>query len=97
MGMPIAVMGSMHTCPMVDPGPKPHVGGPVVNAGQALVFFNGMPVAVEGGTCICVGPPDTMMKGSMLVKINGRGVMRVGDTTSHGGRIVVGMPMFTSA
>ena len=25
MGQPAARVGDMHTCPMVDPGPKPHV------------------------------------------------------------------------
>ena len=96
MGLPIAVLGSMHVCPMVDPGPKPHVGGPVVDPGQTLVFFNGMPVAVVGGKCTCVGPPDTIVKGSTLVRINGRSVARVGDTTAHGGTLVMGMPMFTA-
>ena len=52
MSKPIAVLGSMHVCPKIDPGPKPHVGGPVMDAGQSFVKFNGLPVAVEGGKCI---------------------------------------------
>lgn len=27
---PAARMGDMHTCPQVNPGPVPHVGGPVI-------------------------------------------------------------------
>ncbi|MGL4236461.1 PAAR domain-containing protein [Tabrizicola sp.] len=96
MTKPIATLGHMHVCPKVDPGPKPHVGGPVSNAGQSLVTFNGIPVAVEGGDCLCTGMPgpDGMSKGSSLVKINGKGVMRIGDKTAHGGVITTGVPGF---
>ena len=88
----------MHVCPQVDPGPKPHVGGPVSSAGQSLVTFNGVPLAVEGGDCTCTGMPgpDCMSKGSGLVKINGRGVMRLGDSTEHGGTLTMGTPTFRS-
>lgn len=94
MPKPIAHLGHMHSCPMVDPGPKPHVGGPVVNPGQAFVRFNGIPLAVEGGSCLCTGMPgpDPMVKGSAIVRINGAGVMRIGDATGHGGKIVAGVP-----
>ncbi|WP_298360670.1 PAAR domain-containing protein [uncultured Litoreibacter sp.] len=95
---PISLMGHMHICPKVDPGPKPHVGGPVIDAGQSLVTFNGVHVAVEGGKTMCTGMPgpDTMTKGSSLVKINGKGIMRVGDATGHGGKLTVGVPTFRS-
>lgn len=98
MGKPIAVLGSMHVCPKVDPGPKPHVGGPVTGAGQSHVKFNGIPLAVEGGQCLCTGMPgpDKMNKGSSQVKINGKGVMRIGDSTAHGGKLVMGIPTLTS-
>lgn len=98
MSRPIAHLGHMHVCPMVDPGPKPHVGGPVIDAGQTLVKFNGIPIAVEGGKCLCTGlpGPDQMVKGSSLVKINGKGVMRVGDACAHGGKITTGIPTITS-
>lgn len=94
MPRPIALVGHMHICPKVDPGPKPHVGGPVQGAGQSLVKFNGIPVAVEGGQCLCTGMPgpDKMTTGSSLVKINGKGVMRTGDSTAHGGKITMGAP-----
>ena len=91
---PVAVIGHMHVCPVVEPGPKPHVGGPVTNAGQAHVRINGLLVAVEGGSCTCTGlpGPDPMVKGSSNVRIDGKGVMRIGDATGHGGKIVTGMP-----
>ncbi|RJE82560.1 hypothetical protein D3P04_19545 [Paracoccus onubensis] len=98
MGKPIALVGHMHICPKVDPGPKPHVGGPVISGGQSFVKFNGIPLAVEGGQCMCTGMPgpDKMTKGSSLVKIDGKGVMRVGDSTAHGGKITMGIPALRS-
>ena len=95
MSKPMALQGHMHVCPKIEPGPRPHVGGPVANAGQSHVKFNGVPVAVEGGQCLCTGMPgaDKMTRGSSHFKINGKGIMRVGDSTAHGGRIVVGVPM----
>lgn len=92
---PLAIIGMMHVCPKVDPGPKPHVGGPVINAGQSHVKYNGIPWAVEGGNCICTGMPgpDKHQKGSSKVRINGKGVMRIGDTTQHGGKITTGIPL----
>ncbi|MGH9623380.1 MAG: PAAR domain-containing protein, partial [Bryobacteraceae bacterium] len=40
----------------------------------------------------CVGPPDTIVKGSMTVMIGGLPAARLGDQTVHGGVIVVGCP-----
>ena len=94
---PLAIVGMMHVCPKVDPGPKPHVGGPITSAGQSHVKFNGIPWAVEGGSALCTGMPgpDKHSKGSGVVKINGKGVMRQGDSTAHGGKIVTGIPTIT--
>lgn len=99
MGRPLAILGMMHVCPVVEPGPKPHVGGPITNAGQAHVTFNGIPWAVVGGSATCTGlpGPDTHVQGSVVVTINGKGVMRVGDGTGHGGKIVAGVPTITIA
>lgn len=84
----------MHTCPMVTPGvpPVPHVGGPVVGPGVPNVLIAGMPAAVMGDMCTCVGPPDSIVKGSATVLIAGRPAARMGDTTAHGGSIVLGAP-----
>jgi uncharacterized Zn-binding protein involved in type VI secretion len=40
----------------------------------------------------CVGPPDTIIKGSATVLINSLPAARIGDSTVHGGVIVVGLP-----
>ena len=88
--MSIAVcVGDMHVCPMVTPGlpPIPHVGGPILPPGVPTVFFAGRPAAVVGNMCKCVGPPSSIIKGSMTVLIGGQPAARVGDLTAHGGTI----------
>lgn len=91
MGQPAARIGDMHTCPMVNPGPVPHVGGPIA-VGAPTVLICSMPAARVGDMAICVGPPDSIVKGSMTVLINNMPAARLGDMTSHGGVIVVGCP-----
>ncbi len=81
----------MHTCPLIGPGPAPHVGGPVV-VGAATVIVGGMPAARISDTCTCVGPPDSIAKGATSVLIEGKPAARISDTTSHGGVIVTGFP-----
>lgn len=84
----------MHTCPMVTPGlpPIPHVGGPITGPGAPTVMIGKMPAAVLGDMCVCVGPPDAIVKGSATVMIMGKPAARMGDTTAHGGAIVLGLP-----
>ncbi len=84
----------MHTCPMQTPGvpPIPHVGGPVLGPGAPTVLIGKMPAAVVGDTAVCVGPPDTIIKGSATVLICSKPAARMGDTTAHGGSIVIGCP-----
>lgn len=89
MGKPAAVLGSFHLCPKVNPGPTPHVGGPVAE-GSPNVLIGGRPAARVGDKLICVGPPDTIAEGSAAVLINGKPAARMGDGTEHGGRIAVG-------
>jgi len=91
---PAARLTDMHTCPMVTPGlpPIPHVGGPIVGPGQPNVLIAGMPAATVGDSCVCAGPPDTIIKGSATVMIGGKPAVRMGDTTAHGGSIVLGAP-----
>jgi uncharacterized Zn-binding protein involved in type VI secretion len=89
---PAARISDMHTCPMVNPGPVPHVGGPVLPPGVPTVIIAGMPAAVVGNMCTCVGPPDTIVKGSATVIIGGMPAARLGDSTAHGGVIVTGAP-----
>jgi uncharacterized Zn-binding protein involved in type VI secretion len=42
--------------------------------------------------CTCVGPPDTIAKGSATVLIGGKPAARMGDMTAHAGVIVAGQP-----
>jgi len=94
MGQPAARVGDMHTCPMQTPGtpPIPHVGGPIIGPGAPTVLIGGLPAAVMGDSCTCVGPPDTIVKGSAPVLIGGKPAARMGDTTAPGGSIVLGFP-----
>lgn len=80
----------MHTCPMVNPGGAPHVGGPVLPPGSSTVLIEGLPAARVGDLLICAGPPDTIVAGSSTVLIGGMPAARLGDSTAHGGAIVLG-------
>ena len=91
MGKPAARMGDMHVCPATNPGPVPHVGGPIV-VGLPTVLIANMPAATLGSTAVCVGPPDTVAQGSPTVLIGGKPAARMGDSCAHGGKIVVGSP-----
>jgi uncharacterized Zn-binding protein involved in type VI secretion len=88
---PLARQADLHTCPMVT-GVVPHVGGPITGPSVSTVLAGGMPAAVVGDMCTCVGPPDTIVKGSATVLIGGRPAARMGDMTAHGGVIVAGAP-----
>jgi len=79
----------MHTCPLSD-GPKPHVGGPIMPPGEPTVLIEGMPAAVVGNTCTCAGPPDTLVAGSGTVLVGGKPAVRMGDSTAHGGAVIIG-------
>ncbi|WP_432695153.1 PAAR domain-containing protein [Marinobacterium sp. YM272] len=89
--MPAAArVNDMHVCPMVNPGPAPHVGGPVLPAGEPTVLIGGMPAARVGDLAQCSGPPDTIVSGSGTVMIGGMPAARMGDPTAHGGSIIAG-------
>lgn len=94
MGVPAARLTDLHTCPMVTPGvpPIPHVGGPITGPGAPTVLIGSIPAAVMGDMAVCVGPPDSIIKGSATVLICGKPAARMGDTTAHGGSIVLGLP-----
>ncbi len=89
---PAARINDMHTCPMVGPGPTPHVGGPILPPGCPSVRIGGIPAARLGDTAVCSGPPDTIARGSATVRIGGMPAARLGDNTAHGGIINVGCP-----
>ena len=78
-----------HSCPMVNPGPSPHVGGPVVK-GLPTVLTGKLPQSRVSDSCICLGPTDVIVKGSATVLVGGSPAARMGDRTAHGGVIVAG-------
>ncbi|MPY22320.1 PAAR domain-containing protein [Shewanella sp. YLB-07] len=91
--LPAARATDMHICPMQTPAPVPipHVGGPLLPL-PTTVLIGALPAATLGQMCICVGPPDSIIKGSATVLINNKPAARMGDSTAHGGTIVMGMP-----
>lgn len=91
---PAARLTDMHACPMVTPGvpPIPHVGGPITGPGAPTVLIGNLPAARVGDMAVCVGPPDSIVKGSATVLIAGMPAARIGDTCAHGGSIVLGLP-----
>ena len=84
---PAARVSDMHTCPMVT-GVVPHVGGPILPPGCPTVLIGSLPAARVGDMATCVGPPDTVAKGSATVLIGGPPAARMGDSTGHGGVII---------
>lgn len=88
---PAARLTDMHVCPMLT-GPVPHVGGPIIGPGAPTVLIGMLPAAKVGDMCVCVGPPDSIVKGSATVLIGGMPAARMGDSTAHGGSIVLGLP-----
>jgi len=88
---PAARVTDMHACP-ASTGPVPHVGGPILPPGVPTVLIGNLPAATATGMATCVGPPDTIAKGSATVMIGGKPAARMGDTCAHGGTIVLGLP-----
>lgn len=88
---PAARITDMHVCPMVT-GLVPHVGGPISGPSATTVLIGNLPAAVVGDMLVCVGPPDSIVKGSSSVFIEGKPAARMGDQTAHGGVIVAGFP-----
>lgn len=91
---PAARLADLHVCPMVTPAlpPIPHVGGPITGPGVPTVLIGKLPAAKVGDMAVCVGPPDSIVKGSSTVMINNMPAARMGDSTAHGGSIVLGCP-----
>lgn len=91
---PAARLTDMHQCPMVTPGlpPIPHVGGPILGPCAPTVLIGNLPAARVSDMALCVGPPDSIVKGSTSVLIMGLPAARLGDTCAHGGAIVMGFP-----
>lgn len=90
-----ARISDFHVCPKVEPGPVPHVGGPIFT-GSANVIIGFLPAAREGDSIVCfpLGPADKIRQGSATVVINGRPAARRSDPGSHisGDLIAAGCP-----
>ena len=65
--MPAATLGDPQLCPMSD-GPKPHVGGLILQ-GSPTVRIAGKPAARVGDMTECKGPPGTIAMGCPQVLI----------------------------
>jgi uncharacterized Zn-binding protein involved in type VI secretion len=71
-------------------GPVAHVGGPILPPGCPTAKIGGLFAACMGDPCACTGPADSILKGSMTVKIGNKPAARQGDQTAHGGVITMG-------
>ena len=89
--MPCARILDMHVCPMLT-ALVPHVGGPILPPGVPTVLVCFLPAAPLGNMALCVGPPDSIIKGSATVLTGGRPQARLTDNCAHGGLIVMGAP-----
>lgn len=89
---PAARILDPHVCPCQNPGPVPHVGGPITAPAMPTVIIGGMPAAGVGSAAVCAGPPDVVVKGSSTVLIGGKPAARAGDSLAHGGTVVSGAP-----
>ena len=90
MANPAARLGDDHKCPMVDPGPKPHVGGPIQPPCYPLCTANSIAMARATDRATCQGPPDFIVTGSATVQIGGKAAARLSDKTMHDGTITAG-------
>jgi uncharacterized Zn-binding protein involved in type VI secretion len=88
MGKRAARIRDNHTCLVTTP--VPHIGGPIIGPGATSVLIEGVPAAVKGDRCSCIGVPDTILTGSSGVWIEGRPAARIGDGCAHGGLISTG-------
>jgi uncharacterized Zn-binding protein involved in type VI secretion len=64
----------------------------VVSPSAPTVLLAFMPAAGMGSACVCVGPPDSIVKGSSKVLIGNIPTARLGDSCAHGGTVVLGAP-----
>jgi uncharacterized Zn-binding protein involved in type VI secretion len=86
---PAARVTDMHVCPMVT-GIVPHIGGPILPPCATTVLIGFLPAARITDLALCVGPPDMIIMGSTTVLIEFLPAARMGDSTVHGGVIVLG-------
>ncbi len=57
-----------HACPLMNPGPSPHVGG-TVSMGSTTVMINNLPAARQGDMVVESAPPNSIAMGCTTVLI----------------------------
>ncbi|HMK50345.1 MAG TPA: PAAR domain-containing protein [Thermodesulfovibrionales bacterium] len=57
-----------HACPLINPGPAPHVGG-IVSLGSVTVLINNLPATRQGDIITESGPPNSIAIGCPIVQI----------------------------
>ena len=79
-----ARISDFHVCPKTEPGPVPHVGGPIFS-GSANVIIGFLPAARKDDSVVCfpIGPADKIKQGSTTVLINHRPAARKSDPGVH--------------
>tara|TARA_R110002049_G_scaffold10127_3_gene50390 strand:- start:96653 stop:96952 length:300 start_codon:yes stop_codon:yes gene_type:complete len=88
MTAPCARITDIHICALFT-GLVPHVGGPILPPGVPTVLVGALPAAPMGNMATCVGPPDTLVKGSATVLVGSRPCVRLFiDPTAHGGIVM---------
>jgi uncharacterized Zn-binding protein involved in type VI secretion len=80
---PATRLTDVHACPVIPAGP---VVGPCV----PNVLTGKLPQAVVGDLCICIGPPDPIVRGSRSVFVGKRPAARLGDATGKNGALIMG-------
>ncbi|GAA0774866.1 hypothetical protein E1180_02050 [Roseibium denhamense] len=95
MRFPAARVTDLTACPMFVPAtpPIPHIGGPIIPPCCPTVLTGGLPQARVSDQAVCAaGGPATIVTGAWNVLVDDRPAARILDMTSHGGRIITGMP-----
>jgi len=64
--------------------------GPFWGRAHQRCLLRGLPAARVGDQALCVGPPDSIVRGSATVLIGGLPAARMGHATAHGSSIVLG-------
>jgi len=93
MRFPAARVSDLTVCPIILPGPVPHVGGPIIPPCCPTVLTGGMPQARVTDIAICAGGgPAQIVTGAWNVLVGNLPAARLTDMTNHGGKIVTGFP-----
>ncbi|MEP7124577.1 MAG: PAAR domain-containing protein, partial [Byssovorax sp.] len=89
MPKPAARMNDFHICPVGS-----HAGGPLTQPGDPTVLIGNAAAARYSDMAQCTGTaaPDAVSMGSPTVVIGKLLAGRMGESTEHGGSVVVGFP-----